>query len=272
MPTSAMRASHLDIPVLPAVRTRALALLADADCSIRDLATIVSADPALTASVLRAANSALSGTRHRFQTAQEAMVRIGLGPTRRIVTGSMIGETFGKFDRAGIRAEELWQHLIVVALLAEAGDPSIEPRGLAFTAGLLHDIGRLAMAVADPPRYAEVVASAASGLDPGIAEFRLFGTHHSALGYRVGQQWQLPQEVLQAVLDHHRGRLSAVSATVFRARRISALLGYGDGIVPAEEAEGELDADDAEVVKRLRGPKELRARVEWYRDAIQGSV
>ena len=132
-----------NIPALPIAHGRALALLAQRDVEIARLAEVIESDPALTAAVLRAANSAISSPAQWITTAREAVVRIGLDTTFNIVSGMIVNSAFGDLQRAGLDAGELWRHLIATALLADAAASAAGERTEAFTAGLLHDVGRL---------------------------------------------------------------------------------------------------------------------------------
>ena len=201
--------ANVELPTLPAPRARALLLLTDERSSLRTIAETIESDPALTIAVLQAANSAASASRLRIQTAHEAVARLGLGPTRRIVTGAVVGDIFRDLERAQIDVDAMWRYLVATALLADAVTDS--RGGGAFTAGLLHDIGRLAMAAADADRYADVVTRARAGLEVTTAERELFGEEHTTFGYRIAGEWLLPDDVAEVVLDHHVGEASPLS-------------------------------------------------------------
>ncbi len=263
-----MGATNLELPTLPAPRARALLLLTDDSSELREISGAIESDPALTIAVLQAANSAASASRARIQTAHDAVVRLGLGPTRRIVTGAVVGTTFRNLERAQIDVDAMWRYLLATALLADAARSG--PRGgSAFTAGLLHDIGRLAMAAADPDRYANVVTQARAGLDISSVERELFGEDHTTFGYRVAADWLLPNDVAEVILDHHVGEATLLSAAVFQARRVARSIGLGNGIETLTDPHLDPESDDAAIVRQLHGPRALVARIEWYRGAMQ---
>ena len=258
---------NLELPTLPAPRARALLLLTDDRSELRAIAETIESDPALTIAVLQAANSAASASRLRIQTAQAAVVRLGLGPTRRIVTGAVVGDTFRDLERAQIDVDAMWRYLVATALIADATAGS--RGGSAFTAGLLHDVGRLAMAAADADRYGDVVTQARAGLDVLTAERELFGEDHTTFGYRIADDWLFPDDVAEVVLDHHRGEATPLSTAVFQARRIARALGLGNGVETLTDPHLDPDSEDAAIVRRLHGPRALVARIEWYRGAMQ---
>ena len=258
---------NLELPTLPAPRARALLLLTDDRSELRAIAETVESDPALTLAVLQAANSAASASRLRIQTAHDAVVRLGLDPTRRIVTGAVVGDTFRNLERAQIDVDAMWRYLVATALIADATAGS--RGGSAFTAGLLHDVGRLAMAAANPDRYAHVVTQARAGLDVLSVERELLGDDHATFGYRIAADWLLPDDVAEVVRDHHIGEATPLSATVFQARRIARAIGLGNGIETLTDPHLDPDSEDAAVVRQLHGPRALIARIEWYRGAMQ---
>ena len=140
-----MWAEH-DIPPLPAARAQAITLFGDRDVDVRTLAEVVESDAALTTVVLRGANSALSAPSRPMATARDAIVRVGLDATLNVVSGAIVHASFRDLHRATLDVGELWRHVIVTALLADAEAVSRGEQTEAFTAGLLHDVGRLSMA------------------------------------------------------------------------------------------------------------------------------
>ena len=177
-----MRSPYL--PTLPAMRARGLSVLLQQDATLAALAAPVESDPALTAALLRAANSAVSSPRDRVATAADAIVRIGVDETRRIVIGTILHEAVGDLDQSQLDLNEMWRHLLATALLADSvtwhsQDPK-ERSPAAFTAGLLHDIGRLALIAQHAVAYNGVVELVRIGADPIEAESQLFDTDHAS--------------------------------------------------------------------------------------------
>ena len=264
--------AKLELPPLSVPRARAMELLAHPDVKVRELAQVVESDPALTASVLRAANSALSAARTPIKTADDAIIRIGLDETRRIVTGAVVGDTFDGVAYAGIDSSQLWRHLVATAILADAATGT-QRQSEAFTAGLLHDVGRLAMAVFDPDRYARVVEVARHGVGVAHSEFLLFGSEHTEWGARLAVKWNLSSDIVSAIAGHHDppegDRLATAVAT---GRRVAWAFGIGDGILTPTATMAEIDMADAALIDRAGGVAALLERVAWYCGAIQGAT
>ena len=262
----------LELPTLPVAHAQALAMLARHDIAASDLAAIVEGDPALTAAVLRAANSAASAPLAQIRTANDAIVRIGLSITRRIVAGAALGSSFTDLGRSGLDVNEMWRHVVACALLADATAWADGPRTEAFTAGLLHDVGRLAMAAQDPERYATVVARVHAGEDARTAESAAFGVDHVEWGTEIGDAWGFPDAVADAIANHHDGGEGPLAWVTWNGRRIAGDIGIGDGMLPPDEAEAEPDPEDAAIVEVAGGGESLDSQIEWYRGAFAAAA
>jgi putative nucleotidyltransferase with HDIG domain len=265
-----MNAVSFELPALPAPRMRALALLNDDNSGLRDVSEVVEGDPALTAAVLRAANSAISAPRSRIRSASQSIVRIGLGATRRIVMGAVVGNAFEQLERADLDVDGLWRHLIATALIADTAGKVGQGTTDAFTSGLLHDIGRLAMASRDPNRYARIVSLARRGVPVVEAEHLMYGATHLQVGVELAREWRIPLEIIEAIGSHHDDEtLTALSAAVAQGRRTAGHLGIGDGVLTAQPDLPAAGSPEDRILREMRGAKALMSRIEWYREAIQ---
>src|SRR5690349_20521932 len=123
----------MDLPPLPATQARAFSLVANENVSFRELAKVIEADPALTAAILRAANSAHSAPLSRIESAEQRLVRSGTEHTRRIVAGAILSGNLAGLRRSGIDMDEMWRHLVSCALLADITAWGELRRSAAFT-------------------------------------------------------------------------------------------------------------------------------------------
>jgi putative nucleotidyltransferase with HDIG domain len=225
-------------------------LLHRTDPSVAELREIIELDPKLTAMVLRMANSAASAPIHRVETAKAAIVRIGTDAARRVTIAAAMDASFPQLWKSGLHVDEMWRHLVACAMFADRySQHDVGDHGEAFTAGLLHDIGRLAMATQDPEKYAVVVAMARNGSDTIAAERKVFGLGHIEWGAAVAREWQFPADVLDAIVDHHDGRKGRLAIAVASARRATAALGIGDGVSGPEPPPGRSERADDEVIE-----------------------
>lgn len=263
----------LDLPILPTPRERALLVLMNPDATIEAFTAVIEGDPSLTAAVLRAANSAMSWPVQPIRSASEGVVRLGTAAVKHLITTSLIRSQFSTIESAGIDADEVWRHLLGCALLCEvqAGDDELAAQ-TAFTAGLLHDLGRLAMAAQAPTRYRQVVQAAQEGVDACVVERHLFGIDHAEFGQQICRRWRLPDEVAEAAGLHHEDSIegdplapTAPLTGLALARGLMAGLGIGDGVARPEKRD--IDADDHPLIEALGGRAEFMDSIRWFRES-----
>ena len=261
----------IDIPTLPVAQIRAMSLISNPAPSFDELSSVVEADPALTAALLRAANSAASAPVDRVNTSRIAMVRIGTTETRRIVMSIALSNSFGSLQRSHIDEAELWRHLIATGILADATAWGEVRHSEAFTAGLLHDLGRLAMAAQDLERYSRVVDLARRNVPATEAERMIFGLNHAQWGEAIGRSWGFPTDIVDAITEHHGGGAHGLSWVVDQARELAASLGIGDGLLPATPPDPESAASMLPIIEELGGEEAVISRIEWYGSAFRAA-
>jgi putative nucleotidyltransferase with HDIG domain len=256
----------IDIPALPVGYERALMLLRYPDPTVEELSRVIDSDPALTSAVLRAANSVISAPVNRVSTARLAVARLGVQESRRMVIATTLGKAFPGVRGSGIDEREMWRHLIASGVIADMLAWGEVHHSQAFTAGLLHDIGRLAMASSDPQRYARVVELV--GCDAAVleAEEEVFGHSHLEWGEAVAWNWDFPAELTAAITDHHEGNRSRLGWLVADARRIAYSMGIGNGVnPPPDPGEG---ADMVPDLLALGGIDFVEGRIGWFQGAL----
>lgn len=261
-----------EIPPLPAARAHTLSLLLQSHVSLAEVAAVAEADPALTATLLRAANSAVSAPVDQVRRTGDALVRLGVDDSRAIILATLLQDTAtSALERSEIDLDALWRYTLAVALLTEATcntDPALaEVKSMGFTTGILHDIGRLVLASKQPRRYARVVRLAERGQSVEAAEVSQFGTDHASFGAGVAMAWGLPPVISRAIGAHHMGG-EALSDALLAAIDLSRILGYGDGVTPARDAVLDLSAPHAAPLRLIGGPGALQRRIDWFRSAL----
>lgn len=201
-----LRALAGAVPSLPDVTLRALALADDPDCHFATLARVIETDAALTAGLLRVANSVAFAGGTPVARLDQALVRVGRWHTKAAVVSLGVKSLF-RDTPADTRAAcaDIWEHGFRTADLCRRLNHGFRlgHTGEEFAAGLLHDIGRVVLAVADPVGFA-----AAGGLDPARAddparERAAIGTDHAAVGGWFAEHIGLPTALVRAVRDHH---------------------------------------------------------------------
>jgi putative nucleotidyltransferase with HDIG domain len=222
LPQRNVRAELWDaLPPLPQVALRVIQVAQDPRSSAADLAVAVSSDPALAARILRAANSPLFRANREITSVQEALVRLGFVQARNIAVSSAITAAYAPDARNALfRIEDFWRHSLAVALKTSelAGRRQGGDVPSAFTAGLLHDIGRLALFYADPAAVDQAVAHAlAEDIPLDALEGDALGVTHDDVGGRLAARWGLPPATVAAIADHHRPPGSGLTALVAEA-------------------------------------------------------
>lgn len=195
------------LPPLPAVALRVIQVAQDPRSSASDLAVLVSSDPGMSARILRIANSAAYRRGNEVTSVQQALVRLGFVQARNVAVSTAITSAFPPDAlNALFRVEQFWRHSLAVALKAAelAGQRRDVDPPTAFTAGILHDMGRLAMFHADPAGLDQVVARVIRGENDLLTlEAVALQYDHAAVGARLARRWKLPGEIADAIEGHH---------------------------------------------------------------------
>lgn len=191
-----------ELPPLNEVARHLIGLLGDDRVSARDLDHVIRNDQALTARVLRLANSSTFGKSRRIASLTDAVILLGDGRLADLVLGVSAFDAVGS-DELGPFAAAAWDHSIdcAAAARAVAGLTDAISPDTAFVAGLMHDIGLLVMLRAAPAEMAAVLTGDPE--DPLAAERRLLGLNHPQVGQRMLEKWNLPTALCEAVRLHH---------------------------------------------------------------------
>jgi uncharacterized domain HDIG len=226
------------LPPLPQSNMRVIALTKDSSTSVKELETIVGQDPALTAAILRQANSAYYGFARRISSLQQAIVMLGFQMTQGLAMAAAISPLL-KAQLVGyeIEQEDLWKHSLLTAMAAKQ---LCRHRGLpygdiAFTAGLLHDIGKLIISI-----YVQEVGDfilkkvTEAKLSFVELEEKVIGFDHARVGGFMARSWNLPEELVAAISFHHSlsdaQNHAELASVIHVANGLASLLGVGGGV------------------------------------------
>jgi putative nucleotidyltransferase with HDIG domain len=197
------------LPSVPALYDRLLALLRSPDCALQEVADVIGCDVGMTAKILQLVNSAFFGLQRRVASLSEAILYLGLDTVRSVVLGAGVFAELEGAGEAAKTAEELYPHSMTVGTLSEKitrrCNPKRERTDDVLTAGMLHDVGKLVMAMELPDAYAEVRRRAQQeGIRTHEAEREVLGITHAELGAYLLALWGLPEPIVEAVAFHHR--------------------------------------------------------------------
>ncbi len=194
-----------DLPSLPAVVMELLSSIDQEDVDISVLAKKVSHDAALTAKTLRLANSSLYGLQVKVTTIQQAITFLGFQTTRNLITAAAVTGCFAEGQCAGFDDKAFWRHSIAAAACCKVLARRMRfNQDYAFTAGLLHDIGRLVLVSAYPAEYQQVMAYRAEhDCEVLEAERAVIGLDHVAAGAALAEHWNFSDTMRLAIAHHH---------------------------------------------------------------------
>jgi putative nucleotidyltransferase with HDIG domain len=222
-----------NLPPLPAAATDALRQLRQTEVNFERLECALCADPALAARVLTVANSPFYGLSGQVASVGQACMVLGAHTTRNIVlaVGVMCALPGGRGHHLDLK--RLWQHAAGCAAAAQAlaAAAGLE-RDTAFTAGLLHDVGKLVLDIHFADDYAAVVARCRrhGGLLVD-AERAVLGLDHADVGAACARRWKLPASIVNVIGRHHdpRGFDEPLLCAVHVADVVCRALELGDG-------------------------------------------
>lgn len=235
---AAVRDSVRDLPALPAALMALIAIMEDDDAGVEDLAGCISRDQALVARTLRLANSPFYGRPRRVTSVAGATTVLGLRTLRSVALAAGMTANFRTPACTGFDFAAFWRHAIGSGLCASAlARQANLDSDLAFTVGLLHDIGSLALASSFSDAYAEVLQHQRESDCPLLeAEHALLGTDHAVLGGLIAEHWRFAPAVVEAIASHH-----APQATVDTGASLADLVHVADNLAHALDLSGRED-------------------------------
>jgi HD-like signal output (HDOD) protein len=197
-----------DLPVPPAVAIRILEIIEQDRADIKELAQVITYDPSISAKILRLANSAYYGFTRKIASVQQAIVLLGFNTVRSLTLSIAIFETLSSrgHTRGSLDRQQLWLHSVGCASAAQSLGKlgKLSSRDVAFTAGLLHDVGKLVLDTLFPSLYHQVLQKVS---DDHVtfyeAERDIFGTDHAEVGGWLGQRWKFPPMIAEPIAAHH---------------------------------------------------------------------
>lgn len=192
------------LPSLPAVATDLLRSFDDPNADVESLVRKMALDPALSADALRLANSSFYGLRGKVSNLHDAILVLGLRQLRTVVVTAAVIKTLHP-GSACCNLSSFWRHSLGVALSArQLALETGEPAELAYLAGLLHDIGRLALACCFPDAVCEADSyRSRHDCHRFEAERDVLGLDHADAGRTITERWHFPPAIQEAVAAHH---------------------------------------------------------------------
>jgi HD-like signal output (HDOD) protein len=251
-----------NLPALPTTVMRLIRGLGGGGLSAEELEAIVKTDEAISAVVLRMANSASQGQTGRAFNLHESVARLGSRTLQKIAVAQQCQAALTKRDSGfGLSRGQIWAGALGGGLAAElfARRGGQTDPGIAFVGGLLRDIGKLAMDEmigAGPLKKA--FASAVPGQTEVAVELQAFAMEHAQVGAELANLWGLPEPIQEAIRHHHDPDSAPeahqlLADVVHCADAMTAWMGLGVGhpdllspMSPRARGQVGLDAETAE--------------------------
>lgn len=227
------------IPAFPETGNKVAQLLTKPDYSVNEVANVIKYDPSITANILKMANSAYFGPRHKISNINDAVVYLGQQNLLRAIQTAGVSKYYkkgatGYFDKV----TDLWEHSVAVALMSQIISRKItgQEDTTLYTAALLHDVGKIIMGEFVRDSLAKIAGLVSSKNIAFLeAEEIILGINHADLGGKIASYWKFPVEIRDAISFHHRPDLlekeeKIMPWIVYIADQACLMLGVGGGV------------------------------------------
>jgi HD-like signal output (HDOD) protein len=267
--------SIIQLPALPAIAMEVVEMVDNPTTSASKLGKVISTDQALTAKVLKIANSPFYGFPRKISTVDFAIIVLGYDALKEIVISISLISSLQKKSDLHFDAKAFWDHSIVCGVLARrlARDLNYRISGEVFVGGLLHDMGISVMHMYFRSEFRRIVEIAReSDLSFLEAEESVLGVTHADIGGWLAERWNLPDHLVEAIANHH------APANARKNPDLVALIHCADALArQITDAEVEFDkgmAFDETALSRLQlnDPALLDNYVANYRKLIRADI
>jgi putative nucleotidyltransferase with HDIG domain len=227
------------LPPLPRQVPQLLELLGKEEVDADEVVTLIAFDPTLTTNVMRLCNSVHFGSSRPVTDLQEAVLRLGFNEVYQLVLILSTVDTLTPAQESyGFETADLWKHSVITALAAKT---MAKDRGdddnMAFTAGLLHDVGKVVLAHALKDTYKKLLDDVQqSQMSMLEAEKKFLGVQHAEVGGRILARWKFSAHLVAGVWFHHEPILAQpyekLAAYMYLANMVAYFMGFGYGYLP----------------------------------------
>ncbi len=249
------------LPPLPLSASKLLEIMNQSSPDTKAMIDVISHDPIMTAKLLRLANSAWAGCAARVGNAKEAVLRLGAATVFGLAMGSAALPLMqGGASNYDLDGAKYWKHSVQAALTVERAKrrAGVKWSSFAFTAALLHDIGKLVLGPFLTPFWRRIMKEAqdSAHLDRPAAESEVLGVNHAEVGALVAQHWRLPEVIVQGIGYHHLP--NAISDN------IGHVMAMANGVAHRLEGDAEHDVSESLAVLAIC-PDDFEALCEEVR-------
>lgn len=227
------------LPTLPTVYYQLLDIMNNPMVVSKEIAEVISYDQSTALRVLKAANSPMYSIYGGVSNITQAIAYLGFSEIKNLVIAITIFDFFDKhFQGNLINPIEFWKHSIATGIIARLIGKYLNVKNLEdfFLAGILHDIGKIAMLHLIPEKYSKAMEySIENNVSHHEAELKILGFNHTVVGETLATKWNLPQDLVSVIKNHHIGYIEQYNnnrmLSTIHISSISALflgLGFDD--------------------------------------------
>ena len=265
-----------ELPTIPSVFLTINKMLSDPHTSAFDVGNVVSSDQVIASKILKLANSAFYGFTGRVNTVSHAIAVLGFSATKNVVMTTGVLSTLNlKTPIEGFSLTTFWKHSAAVGAIARlvAEEFYAQIKEEAFVAGLLHDIGKLVLAICSPEDFARCInLTISKGCLFLEAEKEVLGVCHTDISAWINKKWNLPKEIAAVMVNHHKNisilsEHTKIIAIVKLADALARGLQFGH---PCDYSMPILETDISSLLKVT--PKKLDTILSASYDALQSSM
>ncbi len=230
------------LPALPKTYWSLMKAASDPNTDVAALARIIESDPAMGIKVLQLVNSAYFGLRRRVTSIAQAVSFLGLELLKGLVLSAHVFSALDASAVGGFRPDQFQRYSFRVARLAKTLAGGGEVADEAFTAGIVHDVGQLALAVKQPKKFTTLLERCVeAGRPPIELEHEVFGVTHPEVGAALLSAWGIPFSIVECVAWHHQPS-SAAGGDMHLLAAVHAASALA-GIVACRDPESSLDVE-----------------------------
>jgi HD-like signal output (HDOD) protein len=198
------------LPALPFIAQKLLALNTETDEGQTQLLALIGQDPQIMAKVIGLANSPMLGSSRKISSISEAAIILGINRIKSVSTGIAMMSIKARSSTGMLNLQDLWMHNLGIAFamltIGRAMPRQIRPADDSiFLAGMLHDIGYIALDYLDPQRSNELHTYLAASNGRSVLEIEksLLDICHDELGAELARHWSLPNDIISVIRYHH---------------------------------------------------------------------
>lgn len=206
-PLEQLLSQSTELPSLPEIYIRVTELLESDNSTAFEIGDAVQTDPSLTSKILKMLNSAYYGLPSEVTSISQAVSLLGRQQLKHMLMGSVLSGLFKDINHASFCMRDFWRHSIKTAIIARhlaLQNASVIDHDAFFTAGLLHDIGRLVIVSEMPDSVNDIdQLMVDADIDIVTAENKILGFTHMDVSREIMKKWELPSMLVQSAIKHH---------------------------------------------------------------------